>query len=309
MNPTQPDLEIRFEGEALNSASLTAAHIVALTKTMSLVHIGIKQVCQGAEPVTEFESSKIGINLVSLRPEPEAMTLGFEVVDSESSTKNHSKGIDILKTAIAGLSLLKSSLSKETLPPAYDNRVLDAWLKMKKIFKDGINRIQFTLYSTHDGIVTKGSLTNDDLRCIKRYNKALNRNKTEVTVEGQLLMVDLVDWRARLTIYPRGGKCIQCTFDPDLRFLVASKLTAQIRIKGVATRFYNTGEVRKMKAKAIEPLAQHSLWDPSSLKEQRKERNVKAIEDLSTLRKKWEGDLDNDFEELIYKLRRGTLNG
>ena len=307
MNPDKPDLEVRFEGKALKSVGLPMDHILAITKTLSLVLIGVKRVYLDSQGIPEFVRPKIGLNVVSLRPDAESVILGLDIVDKDSSPTDHSKGLNILNVAISGLALLQSSLSKHTLPPGYDNRVIDAWLKAKRIFKKGIGRIQFTVNSACRETVTKGRLTSSELKYIRRYNRALKRKKLKVAVEGELLMVNVGNWRSRLTIYPRAGKRVQGSFNPDLRLLVASKVTGKIRIEGVATRFYKTGEVRKMKVKSIKPIEPSPFWDPASFRQPQKEQNVKPINDLSFFRGTWPGDLDDGFEESIDELRKGSL--
>lgn len=326
MNPTDPLLKIRFDGEAVGPGRIPVKHLLsfltnlnkALHRTGRVLTGQAESVRRGPQPRSVKE--EVALDLVSLTQGSPAAVLGFERRQAQPSLPTvEDFGLEILEKALAGLSAIQKA--DDALPDGYDAGVLMAWREAGTLFSQGIEKIEFTL--NHRQQPLSASFTP---RGFTRIQERIKGPQTNIrTIEGRLLMADFKEHGTRCRVHPSTGEPVLCLFDEEQKDEVLDNILQYVRIIGEAKEDPISGKITSIKIHDIERLEyregeatdllpqgtpiSRDFWESPTLDELAAAQNVKPMMDVRTLFGTWPGEVDDDFEESIDELRHSHLGG
>ena len=149
MKEHDPLLAIRFDGEEIGPGRIPVSHLLrflsslnkALLRTGRILTGEAGSVCRGPQP--RSIKDEVALDLVLLTHGSPAAVLGFERRQTDASLPGMDLGMEILETAMAGLSAVQEP--DEAMPAGYDAGVLMAWRDVGTLFSLGVKHIEFTL--------------------------------------------------------------------------------------------------------------------------------------------------------------------
>lgn len=325
MNPTDPLLKIRFDGEAVGPGRIPVAHLLrfltnlnkALQRTGRVLAGQAESISRGPAPRSVKE--EVALDLVLLTRGSPAAVLGFERRQAQPSFPMVDLGLEILEKTVAGLSAVQEG--DDTLPAGYDAGVLMAWRDAGTLFSQGIQKIEFTL--NHRRQPLSASFTPQGFTRIQERIKGPQTNIR--TIEGRLLMADFKEHGTRCRVHPSAGEPVLCLFDEEQKDEVLENILRYVRIVGEAKEDPVSGKITSIKIHDIERLEDREgeaadllpqgtpisrdFWESPTLDELAAAQNVKPMMDVRTLFGTWPGEVDDDFEESIDELRHSHLRG
>ncbi len=155
MVENKPLLKIRFDGKAVGPGKIPVSHLqIFLTNFNKALQRADRQ---SPGPLPRSIKRKLELNLVSLDPGSSAAVLGFVQSRTDPVFTNMDDELNICKDLVCGLKTIQSDNADIELPPGYNSGVLKAWRDLGKLFRQGINRIEFTL--NHPAEKTQTSFT------------------------------------------------------------------------------------------------------------------------------------------------------
>lgn len=131
------------------------------------------------------------------------------------------------------------------------------------------------------------------------------------TVTGLLMMADFRHGNEKCRIYPSSGPSISCTFDEAIEDSIYEHLRKNVKVSGEANVEPETGRIKNLTVKYIEPLAlegetfdtiySDSFWQEKTLEQLAEEQGIQSAQRFEEL---WGGasDLwtdDDDFEAFL----------
>ena len=319
MKTDDPLLKIRFDGKAVGSGKIPVSHLLRFLSNLNKALQRTGRVLMGdAESVRRGQpprkiSEEVALDLVLLTHGSPAAVLGFERGQSHVSCPPMDFGLEILEKALTGLAAIQEP--DEGLPAGYDAGVLMAWRDAGTLFRQGIEKIEFTL--NHRKTVVKTTFTPRGFERIQERIKGPQINIR--TIEGRLLMADFKEHGTRCRVHPSAGDPLLCLFNEEQKDEVLEDMLEYVRIVGEAKEDPISGKITSIKIHDIErledrddeatellpqgtPISQ-DFWESPTLDELAQSQHVQPLGDAQALFGTWPGEDDDGFEASIHELR------
>ena len=321
MNERSPLLQVRFNGQAVGSGTISVAHLLRFLSNLNKAFQRIGRVLHGeseslrrGQPPHNIRD-EVDLDLVLLTHGSPATVLGFERRKKSPSFPAMDFGLEILEKAVAGLNVVQKEGSGGTLPPGYDAGVLMAWRDVGGLFHQGINEIELTL--TYRAQALHTSFTRRGAGCIQ---ERLQGPKINIrTIEGRLLMADFKEHGTRCRVHPSAGDPVLCLFDEGQRDEVLGDMLQYVRIVGEATADPTSRKITSIKIHDIQRLEDRqdeaadllprgtpisrTFWESPTLDQLARSQEVRPMTDVRRLFGTWPGEEDDGFEHAIDELR------
>lgn len=325
MNPDDPLLRARLDGQAVGPGTIPVAHLVrflthlskALQRTGRVLTGEAESIRPGSPP--RSIKDEVALDLVLLTQGSPATVLGLDRRQTDPRLPTMDLGQEVLEKAIAGLSSVQGT--DDALPPGYDAGVLMAWRDVGMLFSQGIERIEFTLRHRDQPLST--TYTPQGFARIQDRIKGPQTNVR--TIEGRLLMADFKEHGTRCRVHPSVGEPVLCLFDEEQKEEVFEDVLKYVRIVGEATEDAISGRITSIRIHDIERLEDRQdeapdllprgtpisrdFWESPTLDELATAQGVRPIADVRALFGTWPGEPDDGFEESIDELRHGHRRG
>jgi len=325
VNKNEPLLRIQFDGEAVGAARIPVTHLLrflgnltkALQRSGRVLQGEGDSVRRGPQPASIKD--EIALDLTELSHGSPSVVLGLDRTRSNPDLPEMDRGLEILEAALTGLSKVQGA--NDVLPHGYDAGVLKAWRDAGVLFRQGIDRIQFSLNHIDSPLVVE--FTPVGLSRIQA--RIVGAQVTLRTIEGRLLMADFKEHGARCRVHPSVGAPILCIFDDDKKEEVLEEILQYVRVVGEAREDPTTGRINSIRIQDIERLEDHEdegaeflphggpispdFWESPTLDELAAMQGVGPVADVETLLGGWPGDKDDGFEEEIQRIRHSGLIG
>tara|TARA_R110001592_G_scaffold124001_2_gene332535 strand:- start:228 stop:1208 length:981 start_codon:yes stop_codon:yes gene_type:complete len=319
VNNPEPLLSVQIDGVAVDAARIPVAHLLRFLNNMTKAFQRTGRVLQGKSdsvrrgPGPAAISEEVALDLTLLTHGSPSAVLGFERSQSKLSFPQMDSGIDVFEVAIKGLALVQEA--GDTLPHGFDRGVLMAWRDAGGLFRQGVERIEFTLNNQDTPLVSEFTPSG-----FARLQQRIQGPLTNVrTIEGRLIMADFKEHGSRCRIHPSMGEPVLCLFDDAQKDEVLEDILQYVQIVGEAKEDPVTGKITSIQIHDIErmdardglgvellptglPLPQ-DFWDSPSLDELASAQGVSAISNVEMLFGTWPGDTGDGFEGLVEELR------
>ena len=296
MNEQNSLLEIRFDGEAVGPGKIPVSHLLRFLSNLNKALQRIGRVLQGEpESLRRWRAPRIieggvELNLVSLAEGSPAAVLGFERRQTAPHLPGMDPGLEILEKAIGGLAAVQKEGAEEALPTGYDPGVLMAWRDAGMLFRQGIDKIEFTLNQRDRAVQT--SFTPHG---VTRIQERIQGPQVNIrTIEGRLLMADFKEHGTRCRVHPSVGDPVLCLFDEGQKDEVLENILQYVRIVGEA-----------QEDPVFRRIASIKIHDIERLEDRQDEAAELLPQGTPILRTFWESPT---LEELAY-LQESATNG
>ena len=321
MNEQNPLLEIRFDGEAVGPGKIPVSHLLRFLLNLNKALQRIGRVLQGeSESLRKGRASRIiedevNLKLVSLTDGSTAAVLGFDRTLTTPHLPGMDLGMEILEKAIGGLAAVQMDKAKEALPTGYDPGVLMAWRDAGMLFRQGIDKIEFTLNQRDRAVQT--SFTPHGVMRIQERIQGPQINIR--TIEGRLLMADFKEHGTRCRVHPSAGDPVLCLFDEGQKDEVLENILQYVRIVGEAQedpvfqkiasiKIHDIERLEDRQDEAAELLPQgtpilRTFWESPTLEELAQLQKVQPMADIRVLSGTWPDEEHDGFEAAIDELR------
>jgi hypothetical protein len=325
MKTGAPLLTIRFDGKAVGSGKIPVSHLLSFLSSLNKallrtgrVLIGDAESVRRGQPPREI-SEEVSLDLVLLTHGSPAAVLGFERGKSRASLPPKDFGLEILQKAMTGLAAIQEP--HEVLPTGYDAGVLMAWRDAGTLFRQGIEKIEFTL--NHRETPVKTTFTPKGFERIQKRIKGPQVNIR--TIEGRLLMADFKEHGTRCRVHPSVGDPVLCLFDEEQKEEVLEDILQYVRVVGEAKEDPISNKITSIKIHDIERLEDRNdeatellpqgtpisrdFWESPTLDELAQSQHVRPLIDAQALFGTWPGEDDDGFEASIDELRHSRTTG
>lgn len=322
MNEYNPLLKVRFDGSAVGPGKIPVLHLLTFLANLKKALERTGRVLQGdadsmrrGQPPHNIKS-EVELDLVSLEPGSPAAVLGFERRLKTPSLPELDFGLEILEKAIGGLEAVQKDDAEKPLPMGYDSGVLMAWRDAGMLFKQGIDKIEFTLTHREKAVQTSSFTLNGVTRIRKRIKGPQSNVRT---IHGRLLMADFKENGTRFRVHPPAGDPVLCLFDEEQKDEVLENILQYVRVVGEAREDPISGKITDIKIQDIECLEDRqdeaaellpqgtpiprAFWESPTLEELARLQNVQPMTDVRVLFGTWPGEENDEFEAAIDALR------
>lgn len=325
MKQDDPFLKIQFDGSVVGPGKIPVSHLLrflsnfnkALQRTGRVLMGDAESVRRGQPP--RKISEEVALDLVMLTHGSPAAVLGFERHRTQTSLPEMDFGLEIIEKAMTGLAAIQNP--DEALPTGYDAGVLMAWRDAGILFRQGIDKIEFSLNHRETTVTT--TFTPNGFARIQERIKGPQINIR--TIEGRLLMVDFKEHGTRCRVHPSAGDPVLCLFDEEQKEEVLEDILQYVRIVGEAKEDPISGKITSIKIHDIERLEDRDdeatellpqgtpispdFWESPTLDELAQSQHVQPLADARTLFGTWPGEDDDGFETSIDELRHPSTTG
>jgi hypothetical protein len=272
---------------------------------------------RGPQPATIKD--EVALELTVLTHGSPSAVLGFERTQSAPALPALDTGLEILEAALAGLSFVQSEV--EALPHGYDAGVLMAWRDAGLLFRQGIDRIQFSLNHRETPLVADFTPAG-----FARIQTRIRGPQINIrTIEGRLLMADFKEHGTRCRVHPSVGDPVLCIFDDDKKEEVLDDILQYVRVIGEAKEDLTTGRITSIRIHDIERLEDRetvdtellpqgtpispSFWESPTLDQLAEMQGVGPVTNVESLLGGWPGDADDGFEDEVLRIRHTGMIG
>jgi hypothetical protein len=228
-------------------------------------------------------------------------------------------GMDVGQVALEKLVTGLAAITGENgpLPPGYDLGVLAAWRETGTLFEHGLEAVDLHLRMPR----ARFDVTYD----AQVHARVAARIKGPVqnlrTIEGRLMMADFKEVGRRCRIHPPVGPPVEIEFEESLADAVYDNLRSSVRVTGEAEEDADTGRIRRLRLRDIEPLSTETdiqalspedFWRELTIEALAAEQGLAVPQALDTMvgaaANLWESDEDFvQFVAAIYERRREAV--
>ncbi len=244
-------LVVRFRGPSVRAGRLLLS---------DLVHFG-RQLQVALERVARVLSGEVG-RAGGRSPESLRSACALEVAAINQGSFELAMDLRREQMVFAGMDLGEEALERlicglhelarngDALPVGYDVGVLAAWRETGRLFDHGLEAVDFDLRTRRGRF--RGVY--DSAVHARIAARIKGPAQTLRTVEGRLLMADFKESRSRCRIHPPLGPPIEIEFEESFADTVYQHLRSSVRVTGEAEEDPNTGRIRVLRLRDIEPL-------------------------------------------------------
>jgi len=314
-----PYLSMRVEGPDVSAARMRLQDFVDLSRELMIAVERVGFVLQGSgdsmrhrRRANDFKQA-LSLDLVGFTHGSPAAVAQFErtpgrqdIMDAEACEL----GDRAYSSWLTGLSALEDTGA--ALPSGYDIGVLLKMRDVGKLFKRGINRIDFTL--NHREVPIQCAYTP---AMVSRVEARIARPEDlQSTIEGRLVMVDFRDTGAKFRVHPPVGDPVYCEFDRTFQDEVRDNVLQFVRVQGNA-KLNEAGNVTAIKIANIEALEEpegmsadippttsgEDFWQHHGVDVLADAQGVSPIDDARALLGGWPDDTDDGFDDALAAMR------
>ena len=323
MKNPEPLLTVKLTGDAVGEGKIGVNHLLRLLDQLNKVFFRVGQVLQGEiecvrrGPKEKSVKDTVSLDLVLLTHGSPAAVLGFERRISQPSLPEMDFGLEIFEKTFTGLA--QAQLPAEALPAGFDLGVVMAWRDMGTLFRQGVDKIEFTL-NHRDRPITANY---DPGGCARLQERIQGPQMNIRTIEGRLLMADFKEHGTRCRVHPAVGEPVLCLFADEKKDEVLENILHFVKVIGEAKEDPLTGRISSIlihdiqrledkEGEAVDLLPQGlplpiDFWQSPSIEELARSQGVGPIQDIRSLFGTWPGEEGDGFEEEITALRESNL--
>lgn len=259
----------------------------------------------------------VALDLVGITHGSPSAVIHFERSAPQSTMPIVDFGRQAYETLIQGLSVVLSSQDDRT-PAGYDPGVLLALRDAGRLFDRGVERIEFTLNHRHQPM----QASYDRKGYTRIQKRIVGPQLNQRTLEGRLVMADFKEHGSRLRVHPSSGGPVICLFDDSLRDEVYQSILRFVRVIGEAKEDPISNKIVSITISDIERIEAKDdqgteflpsgaplpgdFWQALSFEELAEGQGVGPLTDIDALVGVWPGDVNDNFEESVHKLRQAN---
>lgn len=315
--------EVKLEGPEIRPSRVRLDDLVRLGQELLRAVERVALVLQGSADSQragrrpEDIRAAISLDLVQITHGSPSAVLHFDRSVAQQTHPDVDIGLLAFEKFVQGIETLASA--NDTLPPGFDSGVLLAVRDIGRLLERGVDRMEFSLGDDHHPL--RAAYTRDVYTHIQQ--RIVGPQINQRTIEGRLLMADFKERGSRLRVHPSSGEPVICLFDDALRDEVYRNILHFVRITGqakedrLANRIVSIliSDIERIEAKEDQvtdmlpsgaPLP-GDFWQAMSFEELAASQDVKPLTHIDALAGTWPGDVDDDFEDAIHKLRQSNL--
>lgn len=313
---------IKLEGPDVQSSRVRLEDFLRLGQEMLRAVERVALVLQGSADSQKAGRrpqdlhAAVALDLVGITHGSPSAVIQFERSAPQSTMPSVDFGLQAYEALIRGMSAVLSD--QDTTPTGFDPGVLLAIRDAGRLFDRGVDRIEFTLNSRHHPM--KALYNREGYARVQKRIVGPQLNKR--TLEGRLIMADFKERGPRLRVHPSSGGPVICLFDESLRDEVYRSILHFVRVTGEAKEdpiskkivSITVSDIERIEAKEDQmteilpsgaPLP-GDFWAAMSFEELAEGQGVGPLTHIDALVGVWPGDVNDDFEESVHKLRQAN---
>lgn len=322
--PQEPAFfEIKLEGPDIRPSRIRLDDLVKLGQEMLRAVERVALVLQGSADSQragrrpEDIRASISLDLVQITHGSPSAVLRFDRSVAQHSIPDTDIGRMAFEKFVQGLECLAAA--NDALPPGFDPGVLLAVRDVGRLLDRGVDCMEFSLPGGHKPL--RSTYTREVYTHVQQ--RIVGPQINQRTIEGRLLMADFKERGSRLRVHPSSGEPVICLFDDALRDEVYRNILHFVRITGQAKEDRQANRIVSILISDIERIEAKEdqvtdmlpsgaplpgdFWQAMSFEELAASQDVKPLIHIDALAGTWPGDVDDDFEDAIHKLRQSNL--